>query len=122
MVPDRNFFACPEDEIAGTTALLTLVGGRVVWAAGEFAAHDDAVPPPAMPDWSPVRRYGGYAAWGGAEGRPLQATLHQAAAACDCVRACKLHGHAHASAWTASPPTADPKGFWGALGCACWAV
>ena len=61
-VPDRDYFACPEDEIADTAADLTLVGGKVVYAAGDFAALDNP-PPPAMPDWSPVRRFGGYAAW-----------------------------------------------------------
>jgi len=122
VVPDRDFFSCPESEIADISALLTVVGGRVVWGAGEFAAHDDAVPPPAMPDWSPVRRFGGYAAWGDSQGRPLQASLRHAAAACACAKACNLHGHGHARAWIASTPSADPKGFWGALGCACWAV
>ena len=46
--------------------VLTMVGGKVVYAAGDFAALDDGAPPPAMPDWSPVRRFGGYAAWGDA--------------------------------------------------------
>ena len=41
-----------------------IVGGKVVWGAGPFAAEDDSAPPPAMPDWSPVRRFGGYAGWG----------------------------------------------------------
>jgi hypothetical protein len=33
-----------------------------------------------------------------------------------------VHGHAHARAWTANAPTSDLHGFWGALGCSCWAV
>src|SRR5712664_1721860 len=53
IVPDRDYFACAEDEIADTTADLTIVGGRIVYAAGTFASLD-APPPPAMPDWSPV--------------------------------------------------------------------
>lgn len=123
VVPDRDFFACAESEIADTTALLTVVGGKVVWGAGPFAEHDDAPLPPAMPDWSPVRRYGGYGAWGEREGAPLQSRLHQqAAAACGCANQCQMHGHAHATAWSRQLPVADLKGFWGALGCACWAV
>ncbi|MFT7772130.1 amidohydrolase [Roseateles sp.] len=122
VVPDRDFFACPESDIADTTALLTLVGGKVVWGAGEFAEHDGAAPPPAMPDWSPVRRYGGYGGWGAKDGGPLQSAARRAAAACACDTLCNLHGHAHASAWQAQLPTSDAKGFWGALGCACWAV
>ena len=123
VVPDRDFFACAESEIADTTALLTVVGGKVVWGTGPFAEHDDAPLPPAMPDWSPVRSYGGYGAWGEREGAPLQNRLRrQAAAACGCANQCQMHGHAHATAWSRKLPVADLKGFWGALGCACWAV
>lgn len=122
IVPDRDFFACPESEIADTTALLTMVGGKVVYGAGAFAAHDGGRPPPAMPDWSPVRAFGGYAGWGDKEGAPLQKALHRAAIACACANDCNVHGHQHATAWSASLPIADLKSFWGALGCACWAV
>ena len=119
-VPDRDYFACPEDEIADTAADLTLVGGKVVYAAGDFAALDNP-PPPAMPDWSPVRRFGGYAAWADPQrqGDSLQSI---AAAGCGCAQSCAVHGHDHASAWTSAPPASDLKGFWGALGCACWAL
>ncbi len=121
IVPDRDFFACAEDDIAGTTSELTMVGGRVVFAAGDFAALDDAAPPPAMPDWSPVRRFGGFAAWGVSpdDARTLQ---RQAAASCGCASACGVHGHDHARAWSSQAPAGDLRDFWGALGCACWAV
>lgn len=122
VVPDRDFFACPESDIADTTALLTVVGGKVVYGAGDFAAHDGAAPPPAMPDWSPVRTFGGYGGWGDKEGAPLQAVMRRAAAACACANDCNVHGHQHATAWSSKLPIADLKGFWGALGCACWAV
>ncbi len=122
IVPDRDFFACPEADIADTSAVLTVVGGRVVWAAGRFASEDDGAPPPAMPDWSPVRRFGGYGAWGDADGRPLQSALKRDAASCGCDALCGVHGHRHASAWAADVPAADARGFWGALGCACWAA
>jgi len=121
VVPDRDFFACPESDIADTTALLTVVGGKVVYGAGDFAGHDEGRLPPAMPDWSPVRRFGGYGNWG-EQGAPLQATLRRAAAACACANDCNLHGHQHATAWSRQLPIADMKSFWGALGCACWAV
>ena len=68
IVPDRDYLACPEDEIAGIAADLTLVGGKIVYGAGAFADLDAAAPPPAMPDWSPVRRFGGYAAWADRDG------------------------------------------------------
>ena len=119
VVPDRDFFSCSESEIADTTALMTLVGGKVVWGAGDFASHDETNPPLPMPDWSPVRRFGGYGAWGEQTGAPL---ARAAAAACACASTCNLHGHAHAKAWASAAPVSDLKSFWGALGCACWAV
>ncbi len=122
VVPDRDFFACPESEIADTTALLTMVGGKVVYATGPFQAHDDGAPPPAMPDWSPVRTFGGYGGWGDEGGKPLQATMRRLAADCACANDCNVHGHQHATAWSSKLPIADLKSFWGALGCACWAV
>ena len=119
VVPDRDFFACAEGEIADTSALLTLVGGKVVWGTGAFATLDQNPVPPAMPDWSPVRSFGGYAAWG----EQPQANLQQKAAqACGCTHSCTVHGHDHATAWSSKLPISDLKGFWGVLGCACWAV
>ncbi|SDE69931.1 hypothetical protein SAMN05444679_12851 [Variovorax sp. CF079] len=122
VVPDRDFFACPESEIADTTALLTMVGGKVVYAAGPLQAHDEGTPSPAMPDWSPVRSFGGYGGWGDAEGAPLQKAMRHAAMSCACANNCNVHGHQHATAWSSKLPIADLKSFWGALGCACWAV
>jgi hypothetical protein len=59
-VLSKDFFAVPEEEIKSIESVLTLVGGRVVHAAGEFAALAPALPP-ASPDWSPVARFGGAA-------------------------------------------------------------
>jgi len=123
VVPDRDFFACSESEIADTSSLLTIVGGKVVWGAGDFTPHDQTPLPPAMPDWSPVRKFGGYGAWGDQQSAPLQNAARIAAAcACACASNCNVHGHQHANAWTSKLPIADLKSFWGALGCACWAV
>jgi predicted amidohydrolase YtcJ len=122
IVPDRDYLSCAEDEIADTTSDLTIVGGKVVYGGGDFAGHDQAPPPPAMPDWSPVRTFGGYAAWAAPEGA-RQAALHRKlAVSCDCANACSVHGHDHARAWSGKLPIADLKSFWGALGCACWAI
>ena len=119
IVPDRDYFGCADDDIAGTTALLTVVGGKVVYAAGDFSELDETALPPPMPDWSPVRRFGGYATWAD----PPQTAFHRAAAtACDCDNSCGVHGHAHAGAWSATLPTIDLRSFWGVFGCSCWAV
>jgi predicted amidohydrolase YtcJ len=118
IVPDRDYFACSEDEIADLTSDLTMVGGRIVYGAGDFARFDEASPPPAMPDWSPVRTFGGYAAWA----EPKNAFARKVALACGCANQCGIHGHDHATAWSSKLPIADLRSFWGALGCACWAV
>ena len=121
VVPDRDFFSCAEQDIVDTTSLLTVVGGRIVWGAGPFSRYDTPVPP-AMPDWSPVRRFGGYGGWGAAQGEGVPLQRAAAAAACGCASACSLHGHAHAAAWSRVLPASDAKGFWGAFGCSCWAI
>ncbi|MCZ0733337.1 amidohydrolase [Phreatobacter sp. AB_2022a] len=122
IVPDRDFFACPDDEISHITADLTVVGGRIVYGAGAFSSLDESAPPPAMPDWSPVRTFRGYAAWGEPEGAGRNALRRAAMATCGCASSCNVHGHDHAGAWSGRIPVADLKSFWGALGCACWAV
>jgi predicted amidohydrolase YtcJ len=108
VVPDRDYLSCPESEIPEITAHLTVVGGKIVYAASEFAHLDEATPPPAMPDWSPVRRFGGYAAWGDRQGgTATRAAMRQTASACGRAQAGDVH---------------DFTTLWGALGCACWAV
>jgi predicted amidohydrolase YtcJ len=120
LVPDRDYFSCLDEEISGISSELTMVGGRIVYAAGEFANLDQGAPPPAMPDWSPVRVFGGYAGWA----RPDADTARGANITASCGRAhrCTLRGHDHTKAWTANLPIEDMKSFWGALGCTCWAV
>ena len=119
IAPSSDYLACPESQISGLTSDLTVVGGKVVYAAGAFGGLDDGGPPPAMPDWSPVRAFGGYAAWADEK---IGADVQRAAVACGCATACGVHGHDHAGGATAHLPVADLKAFWGALGCACWAV
>ncbi|WP_199100613.1 amidohydrolase [Dyella sp. ASV21] len=118
IVPDRDFFGCAEDDIADTTSLLTIVGGRVVYGAGDFESFNEVQVPPAMPEWSPVRAYGGYAAWG----RQRDAVAPAMASLCGCSHGCGMHGHDHATAWSSKLPVSDLRSFWGALGCSCWAV
>ncbi|WP_420996803.1 amidohydrolase [Cupriavidus sp. 30B13] len=111
VVLSADYFSVPGDEIQDITSVLTLLGGKPVYGDGDFGKLAPPLPP-AMPDWSPVRRHGGY------QPRPQAAALRTA---CGCASACGVHGHAHARAWTASAPAADESAFWGALGCSCWA-
>jgi hypothetical protein len=122
IVPDKDFFACAEEEISFLTSELTIVGGKVVYGAGEFAALDQCDLPPAMPDWSPVRAFGGYGAWSDKGTAGQHALRRTAITSCGCSSACGLHGHDHAGAWSSKLPVSDLKDFFGALGCSCWAV
>jgi predicted amidohydrolase YtcJ len=59
-VLSADYFSIPEEEIKDLESVLTIVGGRVVYATEE---HASLAPPelPVSPDWSPVSHYGGYA-------------------------------------------------------------
>jgi predicted amidohydrolase YtcJ len=114
-VLSADYLSVPEDQIAHLSSVLTLLGGKVVHGAGDFAELAPPLPP-AAPDWSPVRAFGGY------QDRAAQAVQRAAASACGCAHGCGVHGHDHAQAWTASVPASDSRSFWGALGCSCWAV
>jgi predicted amidohydrolase YtcJ len=59
VVLSADYFSVPEEEIKGIESVLTVVGGKVVYGAGEFERL--APPPlPVSPGWSPVGVYGGY--------------------------------------------------------------
>jgi predicted amidohydrolase YtcJ len=120
LVPDRDYFSCADNEIADIASDLTMVGGKIVYGAGDFTALDEGGLPPAMPDWSPVRRFGGYGAWG--DRSTAKEDQRKLAMSCGCANACNIHGHNHAMAWSGKLPIADLRAFWGVLGCACWAV
>ncbi|HXI89266.1 MAG TPA: amidohydrolase, partial [Blastocatellia bacterium] len=58
-VLSADYFSIPDEEIKRLESVLTMVGGKVVYAAEEFSKL--APPPlPVSPDWSPVKYYGGY--------------------------------------------------------------
>jgi predicted amidohydrolase YtcJ len=56
-----DFFAVPEQDIPHIESLLTVTGGRIVYAAAEYEGLDEAMPA-ISPAWSPVAHYGGYQA------------------------------------------------------------
>jgi predicted amidohydrolase YtcJ len=108
-----DYFSIPESDIVNINAVLTVLGGKVVHGDGDFAQHAPTLPPP-MPDWSPINRFGGYGAPGGADER------HRMMSICACEKTCGVHQHAHLRSKFADIPTTDPINFWGALGCSCW--
>jgi hypothetical protein len=59
-VLSQDYFAVEEESIKDITSILTILGGKVVYAAEEFTELDQNGELPVSPDWSPVRHYGGY--------------------------------------------------------------
>jgi predicted amidohydrolase YtcJ len=107
-VLSMNYFSVPEEDIKRIESVLTLVGGQVVYGAGEFAGL--APPPlPVVPDWSPVKAYASHHRPG------AEATGAVPAHACN--RKGWLHG-LHGLANGSRPSGDEP--LWG-LGCECFA-
>jgi predicted amidohydrolase YtcJ len=107
-VLSADYFAVQEEEIKRIEAVLTLVGGRVVYGAGEFAALAPP-PPPVLPDWSPVKFHGGY--------HQAQQQTAGATSAHPCAHG--SHGLLHRLlGWV---PRGKPGSLWGGLGCECFA-
>ncbi|MBL1097721.1 amidohydrolase [Streptomyces coffeae] len=60
-VLSEDYFTVPEPDIAHIESQLTVVGGRIVYAAAEYEGLDEELPP-ISPQWSPVAHFGGYQA------------------------------------------------------------
>ncbi|GFE57976.1 amidohydrolase [Geobacter sp. AOG1] len=115
----EDYFTVPEEKIKGIESVLTIVGGKVVYGAGEFG-NLDPTPLPVLPEWSPVKVYGGYGApldvrKAARAGVPVPRHQHTAE--------CHSHGCQHAGhllqvgCKAAAPRYSD---FWG-FGCDCLA-
>lgn len=120
IVLSDDYFTVEGSEIQFIESVLTVMNGKIVYAAAEFKAEDPPLPP-ASPAWSPVKRFGGQ--WRLSENRsaPSLAPLQSHSAMCACSSSCNMHGHSHA--WMIDMPIhdKDKKSFWGALGCSCFA-
>ncbi|TAJ71443.1 MAG: amidohydrolase [Phenylobacterium sp.] len=110
-----DYFGVAEDRIAHLGAVLTLLGGKVVHGEADYRPLAPELPKP-MPEWSPVRVFGGY------QDRARRGSAALMASACGCAKSCDVHGHDHAAALGRKAPAADAPTFWGAFGCGCWAV
>src|SRR6266567_7272802 len=95
-VLSADYFSVAEEEIKRLESVLTIVGGKTVYAAAEFK---DLSPPalPVAPEWSPIAHYGGYQNYAAA-GVVQTAPAHTG------------HGHSHLA-----------EVVWGPGACPCWA-
>lgn len=118
-----DYMHVPEEEIKNLSSVMTIVGGKIVYAADEFKSYDAPLPP-ASPDWSPVNYYGGYQKAG---------LMPETGAAVACAAHGCGHDHAHApthghdgklARWlgiqTASLSLPNFENPW-SLGCGCFA-
>ncbi len=112
-VLSSDYFLVSEDEIQDIESVLTVLGGKVVHGRGDFSDLAPSLVPP-MPDWSPVRAFGGY------QRAPI-GQHNLAASLCGCTHSCGIHGHKHGRAFSEAVGQSDQKAFWGELGCSCWA-
>jgi len=97
-VLSEDYFSVPDEEISKLSSVLTVLGGKIVHGTDEF--KDEAPPlPPAMPDWSPVRTRSDFRVAAGERQQVAQV--------------CLAHG--------TTSYDKEGGGFWGHLGCSCWA-
>jgi len=105
-VLSADYFSVAEEQIKSIESVLTMVGGKVVYAADEFAS----LGPPALPvspDWSPVANFGGYA--------------KAATARVGHDHFCTEHSFAESLRKRARTWVEGRSGLW-ALGCDCFAM
>lgn len=108
-----DYFSIPAERIKSLESVLTIIGGKPVYAAKEFKDLD---PPsiPVVPEWSPVATYGGYYS---APAAPAAAkVMHLCSALCN---------HIHRATCQTASSTLSNAGslssFWGGIGCDCFA-
>jgi predicted amidohydrolase YtcJ len=114
-VLSQDFFTVDEEAIKSIESVLTVVGGNVVYGAAEFTSLGPP-PIPVLPEWSPVSKVPGH--WRKAAPQPVQ---QQIALPHQCSGPCGVHAHSHDRARKSSVPVSNFGGFWGALGCSCFA-
>ncbi|MGC4033229.1 MAG: amidohydrolase [Tepidisphaeraceae bacterium] len=105
-----DFFTIPEDDIKRLESVLTVVDGKVVYAAGGLSGHGPA-PLPVLPDWAPVAHYGGY------QNPPLAAMKALPGRVITCSHG-KPRPASNGPSQFGLPASA--AGLWGP-GCSCWA-
>jgi len=116
-VLSQDYFSIPEEQIKEIESVMTVVDGKVVYAAGSFSP---LAPPaiPVLPDWSPVTQVPGHYRSAPPSAAARVGVLSQAH---QCCGPCGVHAHQHDVARRSSIPVSDDNAFWGAFGCSCFA-
>lgn len=117
-VLSQDFMNVSDDAIKDITSVLTVTGGRIVYAVEDFQSYDMPLPP-ASPNWSPVKHFGGY------QHSPLDTGALQIASTC-AAHGCMHHHTGHdgfLSHWLGLDGNNEKPSFenpW-AVGCGCFA-
>jgi predicted amidohydrolase YtcJ len=106
-VLSADYFSIPDEKIKQLESVLTIVGGKVVYATEEFSK---LAPPalPVSPSWSPVKEYGGYET-----GRPEVVGVSHSASCSHSENSTRGRAKSHLQ-------VLGDLGLWG-LGCDCFA-
>ncbi|HYX37789.1 MAG TPA: amidohydrolase [Oligoflexus sp.] len=102
-----DYFGVDGDAIKDITSWMTVVGGRIVHGDGPFSDKAPNLPPP-MPDWSPIKFYGGYQSQA-----TRLSTMADNKASLPC---CSVHPIRKTERHTIEEAALD----W-SMGCMCWA-
>ena len=106
----EDYFSVAEEDIKNIESVLRIVDGKIVYGSKEFQSLDPASLP-VLPEWSPIKYYGGY-------GAPLDALRANRSNITICQ-----HQHGAGRHLRGGPDeTTAPRysDFWG-LGCDCFA-
>lgn len=101
--PRPDLLAEMEDEFRNSKSVLTVVDGKLAYAAAEFK-HLEPPPLPMSSDWLPVKHHGGY------DSARVQGV--RSAVVCSDPAVSRRGAH---RAWRAA-------GHWGPFGCDCFAL
>lgn len=102
-----DYFSVPEQDISHIESLLTVVGGEVVYATGDYEGI--AAPlPPVSPSWSPVAYFGGFHATPPLSGLRQAQAVAQVAAAADEQQSWQT---ARGDLWARNTPVASDPCF-----------
>ncbi|MFC0226107.1 amidohydrolase [Serratia aquatilis] len=116
-VLSQDYFSVPEEQIKGIESVMTVVDGKIVYAAGSFSQLSPP-PLPVLPEWSPVVNVPGHYRSAPPVATNRVGILSQAH---QCCGPCGVHAHQHDIARRSSIPVSDENAFWGAFGCSCFA-
>ena len=110
IVLSSDYLKVPLEEIKDIKSVLTIVGGKIAYGDAEFKKHSPEMPV-AMPDWSPVKTFGGYQERSTMTGHALAQIQNALSHSC-----CGVHAQTKKVRHSLEEVALD----W-SLGCSCWA-